>query len=62
VKIYVAPDVVAQEKGNTAWNSVYHPNLWKNQFGSQLFPFVKNFIPNYAFDALLCRNWSFSPT
>ncbi len=38
-------NAVAQEKGNRAWNSVYHPNLWKNQFGSQLFPFVKFSFP-----------------
>jgi hypothetical protein len=23
--------------------------------------FCKSFIPSYAFDALLCRNWPFSP-
>jgi hypothetical protein len=22
---------------------------------------LKNFIPSYAFDALLCQNWPFSP-
>ncbi len=61
----------ALEKGKTGWNSSSHQNWWKNQFGSQLFCFIKysfpvilfykTFIPSCAFDALLCRNWPFLP-
>jgi hypothetical protein len=39
------------------------PNLLakKTSLGPNYFLFVKNFIPSYAFDALLCHNWPFSP-
>jgi hypothetical protein len=35
----------------------------KTSLGSQLvISFCKIFIPSYAFDALVCRNWPFSPS
>ncbi len=33
----------------------------KTSLGPSYFLFCKIFIPNYIFDALICRNWQFSP-
>ncbi len=33
----------------------------KTSLDPSYFLFVKIFIPSYAFDALVCRNWLFSP-
>jgi len=44
----------AEEEGKTGWNSVYHQNWWKIQFGSEIFCFVKfslsvkRLMPYYA--------------
>jgi hypothetical protein len=43
------------------WNSISHPNLWEKLVWLPVISFCKIFIPSYAFDALLCRNWPFSP-
>jgi hypothetical protein len=51
----------AQEKGKTGWNSVYSPNLLEKLVSVLVISLCKIFIPCYAFDAILCRNWSFWP-
>ncbi len=55
----------AQEKRKDRMKLSLPPKLVEKTslgLGSQLlFPFVKIFIPGYAFDGLLCRNWPFSP-
>jgi hypothetical protein len=61
VKIYVAAVKALQGKGKRGWNSVYHQNWWKKLVWLPVISFSKIFIPSYAFDALLCRNWPFSP-
>jgi hypothetical protein len=37
------------------------PKLVEKLVWVPVISFCKIFIPSYAFDALLCRNWPFSP-
>jgi hypothetical protein len=57
VKIYVAATVEElrkKERGNETQFSI--------KVGGKFWvPVLCNFISSYAFDALLCRNWLFSP-
>ncbi len=54
MKIYVAA-VEGLRKRKDRLKLILPPKLVeKTKFGSQLFRFVKTFVPNYGFDALLC--------
>jgi len=61
VKIYAAAVQALRKKETQDENSVYHQNWWKKLVWVLVISFSKIFIPSYPFDALLCRNWPFSP-
>ncbi len=53
----------AQRKWKRGWNSICHQNCWKpgKLDWVPVISFCKIFIPSCVFDALICRNWQFSP-
>jgi hypothetical protein len=57
VKIYVAAVKALREKERGDET----PKLVEKLVWLPVISFSKIFIPSYAFDALLCRNWPFSP-
>jgi hypothetical protein len=59
VKIYVATAEVLRKKKRMKLS--LPPKLVENLVWVLVISFCKIFIPNYGFDALLCRNWPFSP-
>jgi hypothetical protein len=48
----------AQEKENTGWKLSLPPKLVEKLVWVPVISYCKIFIPSYAFDALLCRNWA----
>jgi hypothetical protein len=60
VKIYVAAMHALREK-RTQMKLSLPPKYVEKLVWVPVISFCKIFIPNYAFDALLCRNWPFSP-
>jgi hypothetical protein len=58
VKIYVSAveALRKKERGNEAEFILVEKLVWV-----PVISFCKIFIPSYGFDALLCRNWPFSP-
>ncbi len=62
MKIYVAAAVEALRKKGKRGDETQFPTKigGKTSLGPSYFV-LSNFIPSYAFDALLCRDWPFSP-
>jgi hypothetical protein len=60
VKIYVAA-VQALRKRMHRMKLSLPPNWVEKLVWVPVISFCKIFIPSYAFDALLCQNWPFSP-
>jgi heme/copper-type cytochrome/quinol oxidase subunit 2 len=62
VKIYVAAVQALRKKETQDETQFHHQNWWKKLVWVPVITFCKIFILSYAFDALLCRNWPFSPS
>jgi hypothetical protein len=60
VKIYVAA-VQGLRKKETQDETQFTTKLVEKLLWVPIISFCKIFIPSYVFDALLCRNWPFSP-
>jgi len=61
VKIYVTAAQALRRKKQRMKLSL-PPKLVEKLVWVPVISFCKIFIPSYAFDALLCRNWPFSPS
>jgi hypothetical protein len=60
VKIYMA-GVQGLRKRKHRMKLSLSPNWVEKLVWVRVISFCKIFIPSYLFDALLCRNWPFSP-
>jgi hypothetical protein len=62
MKIYVAAVEALGRKKEKQDETQFTTKIGgKTSLGPSYISFSKIFIPSYAFDALLCRNWPFSP-
>jgi hypothetical protein len=62
LKLYVAAVQALRKKETQDETQFTTKTGRKTSLGPSYFlSLKKQFIPNYAFDALLCRNWPFSP-
>jgi hypothetical protein len=60
VKIYVAA-LEASGKRKDGMKLTLPPKFMGKLVWVPFISFCKTFLPSYTFDALLCRNWPFSP-
>jgi hypothetical protein len=61
VKIYVVAVEALKKKERGGMKLSLPPKVAEKLVWVPVISFFKNFIPSYAFDALLCRDWLFSP-
>jgi hypothetical protein len=62
VQIYVAAALEAPKKNERGDETQFTTKIGgTTSLGPSYYFVLENFIPNYAFDALLCRKWPFSP-